>query len=61
MASIGLRWPRARQGRRDRTAGALGAMGVVRLWPANGRLVVGEGIETTFAAATRIPYRGQLH
>ena len=38
---------------------ALGPMGTVRLWPANGRLVVGEGIETTLAAATRIPYRGQ--
>jgi DNA polymerase len=38
---------------------ALGAMGTVRLWPANGRLVVGEGIETTLAAATRIPHRGQ--
>ena len=37
---------------------ALGAMGTVRLWPANGRLVVGEGIETMLAAATRIPYRG---
>jgi hypothetical protein len=37
---------------------ALGAMGVVKLWPANSRLVVGEGIETTLAAATRIPYRG---
>ena len=37
---------------------ALGAMGVVKLWPANGRLVVGEGIETTLAAATRIPYHG---
>ena len=34
-------------------------MGTVRLWPANGRLVVGEGIETTLAAATRIPHRGQ--
>jgi Toprim domain-containing protein/CHC2-type zinc finger protein len=38
---------------------ALGPMGTVRLWPANGRLVVGEGIETTLAAATRIPHRGQ--
>ena len=38
---------------------ALGSMGTVRLWPANGRLVVGEGIETVLAAATRIPYRGQ--
>jgi hypothetical protein len=39
---------------------ALGRMGVVKLWPANGsgQLVVGEGIETTLAASTRISYRG---
>ena len=39
---------------------ALGRMGVVKLWPANGsgQLVVGEGIETVLAAATRISYRG---
>jgi hypothetical protein len=37
---------------------ALGRMGVVKLWPAGGQLVVGEGIETTLAAATRISYRG---
>jgi len=39
---------------------ALGRMGVVKLWPLNGSntLVAGEGIETTLAAATRIPYRG---
>lgn len=37
---------------------ALGRMGVVKLWPMNGeQLVVGEGIETTLAAATRISYR----
>jgi len=36
---------------------ALGRMGVVKLWPAvNGRLVLGEGIETVLAAATRIAY-----
>src|SRR5262245_59154383 len=37
---------------------ALGRMGVVKLWPAHGsaQLVVGEGIETTLAAATRISY-----
>jgi hypothetical protein len=35
-------------------------MGVVKTWPANGagQLVVGEGIETVLAAATRISYRG---
>jgi Toprim domain/DNA polymerase family A/CHC2 zinc finger len=38
---------------------ALGPMGTVRFWAANGRLVVGEGIETVLAAATRIPHRGQ--
>jgi len=39
---------------------ALGRMGVVKLWPANGggQLIVGEGIETVLAAATRISYRG---
>ena len=39
---------------------ALGRMGVVKLWSANGsgHLVVGEGIETTLAAATCISYRG---
>jgi DNA polymerase bacteriophage-type len=38
---------------------ALGRMGVVKLWPlnGNGQLVVGEGIETVLAAATRISYR----
>jgi DNA polymerase len=37
---------------------ALGRIGVVKLWPTNGgQLVVGEGIETTLAAATRISYR----
>ena len=37
---------------------ALGRMGVVKLWPVDGdRLVVGEGIETVLAAATRITYR----
>ena len=39
---------------------ALGRMGVVMLWPmnGNGQLVVGEGIETVLAAATRISYHG---
>jgi hypothetical protein len=35
----------------------LGNAGVVKLWPAGTQLVVGEGIETVLAAATRIPYR----
>jgi hypothetical protein len=36
----------------------LGQTGIVKLWPAGSgpRLVVGEGIETVLAAATRIPY-----
>jgi hypothetical protein len=36
----------------------LGGWGAVKLWPANGQLIVGEGIETVLAAATRIPYHG---
>jgi hypothetical protein len=34
----------------------LGQLGVVKLWPAGSQLVVGEGLETVLAAATRIPY-----
>jgi DNA polymerase len=34
----------------------LGHAGVVKLWPASTKLVVGEGLETVLAAATRIPY-----
>lgn len=37
---------------------ALGRMGIVKLWPAGDQLVLGEGIETVLAAATRIPYHG---
>ena len=36
----------------------LGSGGVVKLWPATDHLVIGEGIETTLAAATRISHRG---
>jgi hypothetical protein len=36
----------------------LGRAGVVKIWPAGTQLVVGEGLETTLAAATRIPYAG---
>jgi hypothetical protein len=36
----------------------LGRAGVVKLWPAESQLVVGEGLETVLAAATRIPYAG---
>jgi hypothetical protein len=35
-----------------------GPSGVVQLWPAGERLVIGEGLETVLAAATRLPYRG---
>jgi DNA polymerase len=34
----------------------LGSSGAVKLWPAGALLVVGEGLETVLAAATRIPY-----
>jgi DNA polymerase len=39
---------------------ALGRMGVVKLWPANGadQLVVGEGVETVLAVATRMSLKG---
>jgi CHC2 zinc finger/Toprim domain len=37
---------------------ALGFMGAVKLWPANGQLVVGEGVETVLAASTRLAYDG---
>jgi CHC2-type zinc finger protein/Toprim domain-containing protein len=36
----------------------LGRLGVLKLWPAGSQLVVGEGIETVLAAATRVSYRG---
>ena len=36
----------------------LGRAGVVKLWPAGAQLVVGEGLETVLAAATRILYHG---
>jgi DNA polymerase len=36
----------------------LGHAGVVKIWPAGPQLVVGEGLETVLAAATRIPYQG---
>jgi hypothetical protein len=36
----------------------LGHTGVVKLWPVGASLVVGEGLETVLAAATRIPHDG---
>jgi DNA polymerase len=55
---IGLEQVNGKVAKIDRMA--RGHMGVVKLWPLNGggRLVVGEGIETVLAAATRIPYQG---
>ena len=35
----------------------LGRAGVVKLWPAESTLTIGEGLETVLAAATRILYR----
>jgi hypothetical protein len=36
----------------------LGKSGVVKLWPPGSQLVIGEGLETVLAAATRILYEG---
>jgi DNA polymerase len=36
----------------------LGQLGAVKPWSAGSQLVIGEGIETVLAAATRIPYHG---
>ena len=35
-------------------------MGVVKLWPANGTLTIGEGIETVLAAVTRLSHETPL-
>jgi DNA polymerase len=56
-----------RIGLRTRTGGRiekidrmmLGTAGVVKLWPVIEQLVVGEGLETVLAAATRIRHAGQ--
>ena len=37
----------------------LGKAGVVKLWPAAKQLVLGEGLETVLAAATRLPYHDE--
>jgi DNA polymerase len=34
----------------------LGQTGAVKLWPPGAQLIIGEGLETVLAAATRIPY-----
>jgi hypothetical protein len=38
----------------------LGQTGAAKLWPPGPQLVIGEGLETTLAAATRVTYRGTL-
>jgi hypothetical protein len=38
----------------------VGHAGVVKLWPPGAHLVVGEGLETVLAAATRVTYRDNL-
>jgi Toprim domain len=55
-------WRRPITGEKPKTLGLMGGC-VIRLWPddwiAEG-LVIGEGVETTLAAATRIEHRGTL-
>jgi Toprim domain/CHC2 zinc finger len=55
---IGLKTTDGKIDKLDRKA--LGMMGVVKLWPANGVLTVGEGLETVLAAATRLPHEAPL-
>jgi phage/plasmid primase-like uncharacterized protein len=55
-------WRRPITGEKPKTLGPMGGC-VIRLWPddaVNEGLVIGEGIETTLAAATRIEHRGTL-
>lgn len=55
-------WRRPITGEKPMSLGPMGGC-VIRLWPddaVNEGLVVGEGIETTLAAATRIEHRGTL-
>jgi hypothetical protein len=53
---IALRESNSRVEKIDRRM--LGRAGVVKLWAAGRTLVVGEGLETVLAAATRIPFEG---
>ena len=55
---IGLKTIDGKVAKIDRMA--LGKMGVVKLWPANGTLTVGEGIETVLAAVTRLAHETPL-
>jgi phage/plasmid primase-like uncharacterized protein len=55
-------WRRPIDGRKPKTLGPMAGC-VIRLWPNDAvqrRLVIGEGIETALAAATRITHRGTL-
>jgi phage/plasmid primase-like uncharacterized protein len=55
-------WRRPITGEKPMSLGPMGGS-VIRLWPddvINEGLVIGEGIETTLAAATRIEHRGTL-
>ena len=51
---IGLKYQNGKVEKIDRRM--LGRAGVVKLWPAGSQLVVGEGIETVLAGATRFTY-----
>ena len=55
---IGLKTVDGKVAKIDRMA--LGKMGVVKLWPANGTLTIGEGIETVLAAVTRLSHETPL-
>ena len=55
---IGLKMVDGKVAKIDRMA--LGKMGVVKLWPANGTLTIGEGIETVLAAVTRLSHEPPL-
>lgn len=51
-------WRRPITGEKPKTLGPMGGC-VIRLWPEIGQqLVIGEGVETVLAAATRITHRG---
>ena len=55
-------WRRPINGAKPKTLGPMGGC-VIRLWPdedVNGELVLGEGVETTLAAATRVIHRNTL-
>jgi hypothetical protein len=55
---IGLKMVDGKVAKIDRMA--LGKMGVIKFWPANGTLTIGEGIETVLAAVTRLAHEPAL-